>query len=156
MTHPTLSRDEAINRLAQFFTSLSKQDIDAASQSLSPEVDLSADFLDDGSVSGSTPVASALKALVTAFPNLTLSITETNLKAVYEEPVLAAEVAINGTNAGELPGIGQTNRSMEATGAIFIRFQDSGLMTSIRCYFGWDSVLAQLGMRSFARPGPVP
>ncbi len=156
MTTPALSRDDALKLSGLLFDSLSQQSLEGIGDSLSPEVVWVAEFLDEGSVKGSDAVAEALKTHLGAFSGFLLTISEEAVPAVFENETLAFEFTIQGTNTGHLPGIGNTGRSIEGTGSAFISFDENGRISGIRTYWDWSSLMGQLGMRSFARPGPVP
>lgn len=156
MTQPTIARDDAIKLSSSLFDSLSQQSLVGIGDSLSPSVVWIADFLDEGSVTGPEAVADALKLHLGGFSGFSLAISEEGVPAVFENGILAFEFMVQGTNTGDLLGIGNTGRSIEGTGSAFITFNDEGQIAAIRTYWDWSSLMGQLGMRSFARPGPVP
>lgn len=154
MTEPGISRDEALKIAGEFFNAVPTQSF--ARETMRSDVTWTADFLEEGTVEGADAVNEALKSQLAAFSDLSISIAEDAIPALFENGTVAVEVAISGTNDGDLPGVGRTGRSMEGRGMAFVTFDDAGQIAAVRTYWNWEALLAQLGMRSFARPGPVP
>lgn len=154
MNEPGMTRDDAIKRALDFLEGIPQQSFGPGA--VRHDVTWTADFLEEGTVGGADAVAEALKPFLAAFPDLKVSLREDDIPAVFENGTLAFEVTVQGTNTGELPGIGATGRYAEGQGATFVTFDAEGKIAAVRTYWDWGALMAQLGMRSFARPGPVP
>ena len=154
MTQPGISKDEALKVAGEFFNAVPTQSF--GPRTMRSDVTWTADFFDEGTVAGIDAVNEALKSQMAAFSDLSISTAVDAVPALFENGTVAVELAISGTNDGDLPGVGRTGRSMEGRGMAFVTFDDAGQITAVRTYWDWGALMAQLGMRSFARPGPVP
>ena len=108
-------------------------------------------------VSGRDVIRDGLLAFTRAFPNLEIGLIPQT--TVTDGRTAAVLFAAKGTNArtegdnGWLTNIGRTGREISITGSVFLTF-DGNLVQRMTTHWNCAKAMAQLGMRSYARPGP--
>jgi hypothetical protein len=158
MTQPSISRDEALKRVDELLQSLTAQNIAGAAGLLHSEVAWISDVFEDGRTQGVGNVQEQLARYLEAFaPKITLGGLEDDLEeATFENGRLIVHFALEGVQKGEFPGIGLTQRPYRVSGVATITFNDAGDITRVRTHWNCSLMLAQLGIRTYARPGPIP
>jgi ketosteroid isomerase-like protein len=154
MTEPAgITKEQALEVVAGLLDALPGRGASALVEAMAPDVTWHADLHEGGLVEGAEAVASVLDAYVSAFGDLQ-AIPDT-ATAVFDSNILAIEFSVEGTNTGALPDGEVTNRQLSIRAAAFVTFSQDGRITELRTY--WDRGLArdQLGLRAYARPGPV-
>ena len=112
-----------------------------------------------GGVIGRSMIADGLGGFRSAFPDLKIALVPATL--LTDGRIAAFQFSAEGTNAptsgnnGWLTNVGRSGRSMSITGSVFVVFDD-GRIREMTTHWNCAKALAQLGIRSYARPGPVP
>ena len=91
---------------------------------------------------GREAVKAAVRAYMTAFPDLNIKETSSTLA----EPRLAQELTITGTHRGDLLGIPPTGRWTETYAAVITTFDEDGMMIEGAVYWNVAELLRQLGV----------
>src|SRR5918997_3456974 len=91
---------------------------------------------------GREAVKAAVRAYMTAFPDLSIKETSSTLA----EPRLAQELTITGTHRGDLLGIPPTGRWTETYAAVITTFDEDGMMIEGAVYWNVAELLRQLGV----------
>ena len=158
MTQPSISRDEALKRVDDLLQSLTTQNVAGLTGLLHSEVAWVSDVFEEGRTEGIGNVQEQIARYLEAFaPKITLGALEGEAEeATFENGRLAVHFALEGVQNGEFPGIGITQRPYRVGGTATVSFNDAGEITRVRTHWNCALLLAQIGIRTYARPGPIP
>jgi steroid delta-isomerase-like uncharacterized protein len=102
-----------------------------------------------GVLEGRAEIERIYRLWFTAFPDLTLQVTD----AIIDPPMAVMLLDISGTHAGDFFGLAATGRKIRVTGAFIYRLRD-GLIEHERRILDFTGVLVQIGVLK-AKPAAV-
>jgi steroid delta-isomerase-like uncharacterized protein len=120
-----------MNIIKQYYNCLNDGNIEDLSSLIIEEVKITSSEIDPSRGSGGKKVLlSLIKKYKTAFPDLKFEIKE----MFFKESMAVANIAIKGTNSGELFGFIGNNKTIETAGFEMFKFKDEKIVEISRVY----------------------